>query len=199
MIKKAMVLAIGLCALLSVQVSVQAADIDAGSQAFETCRGCHTSPGTSNVYPTFYVPKVGGQVAAYTVAALNAYKTSSRPHRTMMANTFDLSEQTIEDIAAYLATATGSAKAIANGGDAAQGKILAAACIACHNDDTSASSTNPRLAGQHANYLEKAMQEYQSGQRKNALMQSMVQGLSTEEIVDIAAYFTSLNGLTAAR
>ena len=191
--KKAMLLALGLTALSS--VSVQAADVEAGKNAFETCRGCHTSPGASNVYPTYYVPKVGGQAAAYTVAALTAYKTSNRPHRTMMANTYDFSEKTIEDIAAYLATATnGSAKAIANGGNAKNGKELAVACMACHNDD--ADSSNPILSGQHANYMERAMQEYQSGKRKNALMQSMVQGLSEDEIKDIAAYFTSQKGLT---
>lgn len=198
MIKKAMVLALGLLALINVQVSAQAASVEAGKDAFETCRGCHTSPGASNVYPTYYVPKVGGQVAAYTVAALTAYKTSNRPHRTMMANTFDLSEQKIEDIAAYLASDTkGSARAIANGGDAANGKQLAASCLACHNGDTNAGATNPVLSGQHANYMERAMQEYQSGKRKNALMQSMVQSLSADEIKDIAAYFNSLKGLTA--
>jgi len=198
--KKATLLALALASISSVQITAQAANVEAGKDAFETCRGCHTSPGTSNVYPTYYVPKVGGQVAAYTVAALKAYKTSNRPHRTMMANTYDLSEQRMEDIAAYLATETnGSARAIANGGDAKNGKQLAAACMACHNDDTNAGASNPRLAGQHANYMERVMQEYQSGKRKNALMQSMVQGLSTDEIKDIAAYFTSLKGLTAVK
>jgi len=197
---KAIALALGLTSFLGIQMTAQAANIEAGKDAFETCRGCHTSPGASNVYPTYYVPKVGGQVAAYTVAALTAYKTSNRPHRTMMANTYDFSEQTIEDIAAYLATETnGSTKAIANGGNAQKGKELAAACMACHNDDTSAGAANPRLAGQHANYMERAMQEYQTGKRNNALMQSMVQGFSADEIKDIAAYFTSLKGLTVVK
>ena len=196
--KKAIALALGLASLSSIQLTAQAANIEAGKNAFETCRGCHTSPGASNVYPTYYVPKVGGQVAAYTVAALTAYKTSNRPHRTMMANTYDFSAQTIEDIAAYLATATaGSARAIANGGDAKKGKELAASCVACHNGDTNEGASNPVLSGQHANYMERAIQEYQSGKRKNALMQSMVQGLSADEIKDIAAYFTSQKGLTA--
>lgn len=195
--KKAIVLALGLTSLASIQGAAQAANVEAGKNAFETCRGCHTSPGASNVYPTYYVPKVGGQVAAYTVAALTAYKNSNRPHRTMMANTYDFSEQTIEDIAAYLATATdGSTKAIANGGDAKKGEELAASCVACHNGDTKEGASNPVLAGQHANYMERAMQEYQSGKRKNALMQSMVQGLSEDDIKDIAAYFTSQKGLT---
>lgn len=198
--KKAIVLALGLTSLASIQVTAQAASAEAGKNAFETCRGCHTSPGASNVYPTYYVPKIGGQVAAYTVAALTAYKTSNRPHRTMMANTYDFSEQTIEDIAAYLATATdGSARAIANGGNAKKGEELAASCVACHNGDTKEGASNPVLGGQHANYMERAIQEYQSGKRKNALMQSMVQGLSEDDIKDIAAYFTGQKGLTAVK
>ncbi|OQK17368.1 hypothetical protein AU255_05655 [Methyloprofundus sedimenti] len=197
---KAMALAIGLTALSNIQHTAQAANIDAGKDAFESCRGCHSAPGYSNVYPTYYVPKIGGQVAAYTVAALTAYKESNRPHGTMKANSYGLSEQKIENIAAYLATITdGSTKANANGGDAANGEKLAASCLACHNDDTKAGATNPRLAGQHANYMERAMRQYQSGERKNALMQSMVQGLSPDEIKDIAAYFTSLKGLTATK
>lgn len=196
--KKAIVLALGFISLSSVQLTAQATDVDAGKDAFETCTGCHSAPGYSNVYPTYYVPKVGGQAAAYTVAALTAYKQSNRPHRTMMANTYDLSAQKIEDIAAYLATATdGSSMAIANGGDAKQGEKLAASCLACHTGDTGGS--NPVLAGQHANYMERAMQEYQSGKRKNALMQSMVKDFSADEIKDIAAYFTNLKGLTTVK
>lgn len=192
--KKMIALALGITAFSSVPIMAQAGSVEAGRDAFEACRGCHTSPGTSNVYPTYYVPKVGGQVPAYTVAALKAYQKSERPHRTMMANVYDLSDQTLEDIAAYLATVDGSKRANANGGNAVNGKKLAESCMACHNDDT---TTNPRLAGQHQNYLEKAMQDYQSGARKNVLMRSMVQDLSEDEIKDIAAYFTSLKGLTS--
>ena len=41
------------------------------------------------------------------------------------------------------------------------------------------------------------MQDYQSGERKNALMKSMVEDLSEEDIKDISAYFSSLKGLVA--
>ncbi len=192
--KKAMTLAFALIALLSFQIVAQAADIQAGRDAFETCRGCHSAPSYSNVYPTYYVPKIGGQVAAYTVAALKAYKESNRSHRTMMANSFDLSEKKMEDIAAFLAEATGGSKETkSNHGDIAKGKKLAETCLSCHNDDTN--SSNPRLAGQHANYLEKAMQDYQSGERKNALMKSMVEDLSEDDLRDISAYFSNLKGL----
>lgn len=186
--------------LLGTMGTVSAANIKEGRDAFETCRGCHSTPGYSNVYPTYYVPKIGGQVPAYIASALKSYKESGRSHRTMMANCFDLSEKTIENIAAYLSEIKdGSSLSISNGGDVKKGKQLAETCLSCHNDDSDSNATNPRLAGQHANYLEKAMKDYKSGERKNPIMQSMVGSLSEEEMKDIAAYFTSLKGLVATK
>ena len=198
--KKITTLALSFIALSTMQMTVQAEDdISKGKIAFETCRGCHSAVGYNNVRPSYYVPKVGGQVPAYTIAALTAYKESKRPHGTMKANSYDLSEKTMKNIGAYLASVGGSAKSIGNGGNITNGKKLAESCLACHSDDISEGATNPRLAGQHANDLEKAMQGYQSGERNNALMQSMLTGLSVDEIKDIAAYFSSLKGLTAVK
>ena len=196
--KKKIILALSLSALASFQTTAQAADISAGKDAFETCRGCHSSYGYNSAYPTYYVPKIGGQTPAYTIASLKAYKASNRSHRTMMANTIDMSEQTMENIAAFLAKSTeGSKNCISNHGDVAKGEKLAEACLACHQDnDPTSGSSNPILAGQHANFLEKAMKDYQSGKRQNALMKSMVEKLSSDEIKDISAYFSSLKGLT---
>ncbi len=198
--KKLIAMAISMTALSGVYNMAQAADVAAGKIAFETCRGCHSAPGYSNAYPAYYVPKLGGQVPAYTVAALKAYKESNRPHRTMMANAYDFSDKTMEDVAAYLATDTdGSKKARGNHGDIAKGAALADSCLTCHNDSTDEGTVNPRLAGQHANYLEKSMHEYQSGARKNPLMQSVVSSLSDDDINDLAEYFSSLEGLTSTQ
>ena len=198
--KKSIAMLLGVAALSSISFTAKSADLEAGKAAFETCRGCHSAAGYSNVYPTYYVPKLGGQVPAYTVAALKAYKKSNRAHRTMMANSYDFSEQTMENIAAFIATdKNGSKKARGNHGDIAKGKVLAESCLACHNDDISDAATNPRLAGQHANYLEKALQDYQSGERKNPLMKSMVDGWSEDDVRDVSEYFSSLKGLTSTK
>ena len=196
--KKSIIRALlGIATLSSVHMSVQAVDIEAGREAFETCRGCHSAAGYSNAYPTYYVPKIGGQTVAYTISALKAYKQSNRSHRTMMANSFDMSEETMENIAVYLAGDTNGSKSSRNNhGDITKGKVLAKSCMSCHNDDNSAEAINPRLSGQHANYLEKAMQDYQTGKRKNSLMQSMVEKLSDEDLHNISAYFSSLQGLS---
>lgn len=178
------------------QMNVQAADVDAGRAAFETCRGCHSIPAYSNAYPTYYVPKIGGQRADYVASALKAYREKNRPHGTMKANTYDLSDQTIENIAAYLESAQGKETKSPAGGDPAAGKKLAQSCLSCHVEGKDAQNNVPRLAGQYGNYLVKAMQDYQSGKRNNPIMQSMLQGLSGDDLENISAYFASLKGLT---
>ena len=77
-------------------------DAVVGKQKFDTCAGCHGIPGYNNVYPTYRVPKVAGQNAAYLVAALQGYKNGSRPHKTMQSQAVSLSDQDMADIAAYL-------------------------------------------------------------------------------------------------
>src|SRR3546814_19880552 len=85
---------------------VQAADgnVEAGRVKANTCMGCHGIPKYYNVYPTYRVPKLGGQSAEYIAAALNESKSGNRAHGTMHAQAASLSDQDIADIAAFLAT-----------------------------------------------------------------------------------------------
>jgi cytochrome c553 len=76
-------------------------DAEAGRLKADTCMGCHGIPGYTQAYPTYAVPKLGGQHAAYIVAALQAYKSGERVHKTMHAQAATLSTQDMEDIAAY--------------------------------------------------------------------------------------------------
>ncbi|MGI9316299.1 MAG: c-type cytochrome [bacterium] len=87
------------------QAALAEGDADTGRQKAETCLGCHASPNIENVYPMYRVPKVAGQHAEYLTAALKAYRDGQRPHKTMQANAASLSDQDIEDIAAYFASA----------------------------------------------------------------------------------------------
>lgn len=77
-------------------------DVQAGKQMFYTCMGCHGIQGYNNVYPTFHVPKLGGQHAAYIVSALEEYRKKKRDHSTMHAQASSLSDEDIQNIAAYL-------------------------------------------------------------------------------------------------
>ncbi len=82
-------------------------DVAAGKDAFETCRGCHSTPNYSNVAPVFYVPKIGGQRKAYVASALTAYKHENRARTSMLANTYDLTEKMTAALALYIETSAG--------------------------------------------------------------------------------------------
>jgi cytochrome c553 len=75
-----------------------------GRKLVYTCAGCHGVPGYSNAYPDYPVPKIAGQNEQYLVSALNEYKNGDRTYSTMVAQAQSLSEQNIEDIAAYLSS-----------------------------------------------------------------------------------------------
>jgi cytochrome c553 len=81
-------------------------------------------------------------------------------------------------------------------GDAASGKQKSQACGACHGADgnTPTGPDFPRLAGQHYDYLLKALRDYKSGARKNPIMAGQVGGLSPQDMADLAAYFSSQRG-----
>jgi cytochrome c553 len=84
-----------------------AGDAAAGKTKAQTCLGCHGIASYTNVYPTYHVPKLGGQHADYLVAALKAYHSGERQHRTMHAQASSLSTQDIADIAAYFSSFKG--------------------------------------------------------------------------------------------
>jgi len=87
-----------------VAVAQAAGDPQQGELKAGTCLGCHGIPSYTNVYPTFRVPKLGGQHAEYLVLALKAYKAGDRNHSTMHAQTATMSDQDMADIAAYFST-----------------------------------------------------------------------------------------------
>ncbi|MFC5525744.1 c-type cytochrome [Rhodanobacter ginsengisoli] len=78
-------------------------------------------------------------------------------------------------------------------GSIENGKQKAATCFACHGTDGNAVDPQyPRLAGQYNLYLQQALHEYKDGQRDNPIMKGMVATLSSQDIEDVAAYFSSL-------
>ncbi|HEV7270447.1 c-type cytochrome [Pseudoxanthomonas sp.] len=77
---------------------------DTGRTLTYTCQGCHGIVGYKNAYPSFKVPKIGGQSADYLANALTEYRTGNRKHPTMQAQAQSFSDQDIADIAAFLST-----------------------------------------------------------------------------------------------
>jgi len=85
-------------------VAQAAGDAAAGKEKASMCQGCHGIAGYRTAFPNAYnVPKIGGQHAEYIVKALEGYKNGTRNHPTMTALSKSLSQQDIEDFAAYYA------------------------------------------------------------------------------------------------
>ena len=81
-------------------------------------------------------------------------------------------------------------------GDITAGKEKSALCVSCHGADGNSTDPQfPRLAGQHANYLERALMDYRSGARKNPIMAGFAAGLTDADIANLAAYFSSQSGV----
>jgi cytochrome c553 len=165
-----------------------------GEKKFYTCVGCHGIDDYKNAYPDYSVPRLRHQNSGYIISALQEYKSGERPHATMHAQAASLSDEDMQDIAAYLQGAEPvkpSAKIV--------GSVppQVAPCVACHGEnglgvDAPMTPKPPVLAGQHVDYLEQALTTYRNGRRKNVVMDGMAQLLKSDEDVKIvAAYFAS--------
>ena len=81
-------------------------DIAKGKTLAYTCTGCHGIAEYKNAYPSYRVPKIGGQNEQYIFAALAGYKKRERNHTTMQAQAQSFSDEDIANIAAYLSSLT---------------------------------------------------------------------------------------------
>ena len=110
-----------------------------------------------------------------------------------------LNEIKMKNIGLLVCLFLGFSVSAATQGDAEKGKAKSVTCGACHGaDGNSAIAMNPKLAGQHANYLVKQLAEFklasQTGGkegRNNAVMNGMAAALSEQDMRDLAAYYSS--------
>jgi cytochrome c553 len=162
-----------------------------GKQLSYTCLGCHGVEGYRNAYPDYSVPRLKGQHPEYLIAALTEYRSGERAHLTMHDQASTLSDQDIADIASFFAgkplvttpRPAGSTPPPAS----------ATLCVSCHGADcVGIAPTYPSLAGQHEDYLERALEEYRKGGRKNPVMAGFAANLKPEDIAAISAYFSKL-------
>lgn len=151
-----------------------------------TCLGCHGIPNYKNAYPNYSVPKLTGQHPQYLGNALKAYRSGERGHATMNAQASALSDGDIADVAAYLAGQQLKAGAAPVGTP----PKAAAICTSCHGQDgVGITPDYPTLAGQHADYIARALQEYKKGGRKNPIMAGFAAQLSDADIQAVAEYY----------
>jgi cytochrome c553 len=166
-------------------------DAKRGQALAYTCNGCHAIPNYKNVYPTYSVPKLHNQRPEYLVAALKAYKSGERSHGTMHAQASSMNAQDMADIAAYVSGPTVLTQSKNDVPATARPKATEV-CLACHGTNgVGITADYPTIAGQHRDYIERALTDYKKGGRKNAIMAGMAATLTPADIEQLAAYYSS--------
>jgi cytochrome c553 len=174
------------------------ADPEHGRKLAYTCYGCHGIPNYKNVYPTYSVPKLEGQHAEYLGIALQGYRSGDRSHATMHSQAATMTDQDMQDIAAFLAGKSLTTGTPPVGKAPAKVQEL---CVACHGPDgVGITPQYPSLAGQHEDYLERALKDYRDGGRKNPVMGGFVAQLTDGDIKELAEYYSKQRpGLVTAK
>jgi len=175
--------------------TAQDGDLDRGANLAYTCLGCHGIEGYRNAYPSYRVPKLGGQKAGYIELALKAYRAGTRPHPTMQAQGQSLSDEDIADLAAYFEGEEVARDQVTR--ETIEGIAAAQPCLACHGAGAAEGlqPTPPTLSGQWESYIVHALRQYKSGARANNVMTAFAANLSDEDIAAIARVYSRQDGL----
>lgn len=178
-------------------------DAAAGQAKSALCASCHGADGNSQLTMN---PKLAGQNASYMVKQLKDFKSGARAGVTMSAMVGNLSEQDMEDIAAWYSSQQGTVQ----GADpaslelaetlykAGNKEISVAACSACHSPTGkgNAPAGFPALSGQHSAYTLQQLKDFRSGVRQNDVggaMRTTVERLTDKELEALASYVSGLN------
>lgn len=159
-------------------------DAAAGEPLTAVCGGCHGSHGVSTDAAT---PNLAGQDARYLVNAIKAYRKTRR-HAGMEAYVGDLSQQDIENIAAFYS--------IQKSRPAEKGETLVQdlieKCDRCHGPGIeNAAVATPRISGQDRDYLIMALRAYRDNRRESSTMHNMSLPYSDSVIESVAAFYAS--------
>ncbi len=177
-------------------------DAAAGQAKAATCVACHGVEGNS-VNPEW--PSLAGQHPKYIAKQLKLFKTGARQSATMQPMAMGLSDQDMQDLAAYFGAQKG------RGLEADKGKVelgqrlyrggntasSVPGCIACHgpNGRGNPDADYPAIRGQHSVYLAAQLNAYKSGQRTtdaNKVMRDIASRLTADEIAALASYMQGL-------
>jgi cytochrome c553 len=180
----------------------QAGDAAAGKLKSSLCAACH---GANGISANDMWPNLAGQHPSYLAKQLRAFRDGQRENVLMSPMAMGLSDQDIEDLAAYFAAQT------LRGGETDPGKLAegqrvyragnlrreVAACAGCHGPAGRGNPTAnyPALQGQQATYVAAQLRAYRSGARAtdpNQMMRNVAAGLSDEEIDAVASYVHGL-------
>lgn len=204
-----------LAALLSAPAAQAAGSAEAGKTKAAVCMGCHGPDGNS---PADMWPKIAGQLQPYLVKQLHDFKDGRRKNEQMSPMAAPLSDQDMEDLAAFFASqkvspaAAGKPELVAAGQKVyTRGKgrpAVVPACIGCHSPagqgkadwadlkmKAPPTTLAPSIGGQHPAYIARQLAAYKSGERANdvgRVMRDIAGRLDDADIAAVAEYAATL-------
>ena len=163
-----------------------------------SCFLCHGAEGES---ASAVFPRLAGQNAEYIAKQLENFKSGQRKSTAMAGMVAKLSPEDMAALGRFYASRpphkepardaalTAAGQALYLGGNPASG---VPACASCHGPDAAGSATLPRLAGQHAAYLEAQLQQFKQRERTNdnAVMHAAAEKLTAQEMAAVAEYLS---------
>ncbi|ASJ70267.1 c-type cytochrome [Granulosicoccus antarcticus] len=181
-----------------------AGDPATGKEKSAVCSACHGADGKA-IMPAY--PNLAGQHASYISKQLTAYRDGDRVNALMSGQATNLTDEDIEDLAAYYASMTkheGVASEeddLALGRDIYRGGITAAgvaACSACHGPagEGNPGASWPVVSGQNAEYAADQLKYFRSGERANdpnSMMRGIAKRMTDAEITAVTNYITGLH------
>jgi cytochrome c553 len=164
------------------------------------CFICHGADGESSS-PLF--PRLAGQHATYVTRQLADYKSGRRKSGTMQPMVEDLAAADFAALGAYFAARPTRVHAVEDTDLAGVGRFIfnrgnpfsgVAACAGCHGPSGHGTEALPRLAGQHAQYIENQLRQFNKRERTNdnAVMHTIASKLTELEMKAVAAYISGL-------
>lgn len=201
-----------LTAVVAAPFALAAGNPEAGKDKSQVCAACHGPEGNS---PSGMYPSLAGQGQKYLLEQLKAFKSGARENAIMAGQVANLSEQDMQDLAAYFAEqtiSTGQAspewveqgERLYRGGDVQAG---IPACSGCHGPAGQGidAAGFPALAGQHADYVEAQLKAFRAAgseaignmaKRSNdpqAMMRTIAAKMSDAQIKAVASFVSGLS------
>lgn len=168
----------------------------------DVCGACHSTDGNSNT-PAY--PVLAGQHPEYITKQLHDFRSGARRNAIMALNVVGLSDEDMLNLGAYFAAQTPKPRLARDAELVAAGQRLykggnpgsgVPACASCHGPNGAGIPVQfPRLAGQHARYVETQLRNFRSGDRANdggKMMQVIARKMTDREMRAVAEYISGL-------
>ncbi len=163
-----------------------------------SCFLCHGAEGES---ASEVFPRLAGQNAEYIAKQLENFKSGKRKSSAMASMVTDLTPEDMIALGQFYASRPPHHEAAKDAQLAAVGQYIyhvgnkfsgVPACASCHGPEGAGSTTLPRLAGQHAAYLDNQLKQFTKRERNNdnAVMLSIAEKMTALEMAAVSEYLS---------